>query len=132
MRDSAPLRRRFQFRLRTLMIGVTLVAAACACVGSQAKIVRDRRAIVAWILTETQGSCILDSVRITERGVRVPPDPNWLRRILGDRSFQYIVIPTEELTADRLNTIKAAFPESVVETIPIAKWPSWLSKSAIE
>jgi hypothetical protein len=123
---------RFQFRLRTLMIGVTLLAVLCGYLGSQAKIVRDRRAVVAWILTETQGSCILDSVRITERGVRVPPDPNWLRKLLGDRSFQYIVIPEEELTEDRLKRIKAAFPESVVETIPLAKWPSWLSKSAIE
>ena len=114
------------------MIGVTLLAVLCGYLGSQAKIVRDRRAVVAWILTETQGSCILDSVRITERGVRVPPDPNWLRKLLGDRSFQYIVIPEEELTEDRLKRIKAAFPESVVETIPLAKWPSWLSKSAIE
>jgi hypothetical protein len=30
MADSAPTRRRFQFRLRTLLIGVTLLAAACA------------------------------------------------------------------------------------------------------
>ncbi len=37
-------RRWFQFSLRTLLIGVTLLAVACAYVGWQAKIVRERRA----------------------------------------------------------------------------------------
>ena len=37
-------RRWFQFRLRTLMIGVTLLAIPCGYVGWQAKIVRERRA----------------------------------------------------------------------------------------
>jgi hypothetical protein len=35
---------RFQFSLRTLMIGVTLLAMVCACVGEQAKIAREREA----------------------------------------------------------------------------------------
>ncbi len=33
-------RRRFQFRLRTLLIGVTLLAIPCAYIGRQASIVR--------------------------------------------------------------------------------------------
>jgi hypothetical protein len=37
-------RRCFQFRLRTLLIGVTLVAVVCGYVAWQAKIVRERRA----------------------------------------------------------------------------------------
>ena len=36
-------RRRFQFRLRTLMIVVTLLAVPCAYIGWQAKIVRAQR-----------------------------------------------------------------------------------------
>jgi hypothetical protein len=36
--------RRFQFRLRTLMVGVTLLAVPLGYVGWQAKIVRERKA----------------------------------------------------------------------------------------
>src|SRR5690348_7897587 len=43
-----PNRRRFQFRLRTLMIGITLFALIpCGYIGWQAKIVRDRQAWTA-------------------------------------------------------------------------------------
>jgi hypothetical protein len=45
MQDQFPFRRRFQFRLRTLMIVVTLLAVACAYVAWQSKIVRERRAV---------------------------------------------------------------------------------------
>jgi hypothetical protein len=45
MPDQPSPRRRFQFRLRTLMIGVTLLGVACGYVGSQVNIVRDRRAL---------------------------------------------------------------------------------------
>jgi hypothetical protein len=38
-----PKRRRFQFRLRTLLIGVTLLAVPLGYVGWQVKIVRERR-----------------------------------------------------------------------------------------
>jgi hypothetical protein len=36
--------RRFRFRLRTLMIGVTVLAVPCAYIGWQAKIVREHEA----------------------------------------------------------------------------------------
>jgi hypothetical protein len=39
-------RRWFQFRLRSLLIGVTLAAIPCGYVGWQAKIVRDRKAFL--------------------------------------------------------------------------------------
>jgi hypothetical protein len=45
MPDQPSPRRRFQFRLRTLLIGVTLLAIPCAYVGWQAKIVRARQAM---------------------------------------------------------------------------------------
>jgi hypothetical protein len=41
-----PSPRRFQFRLRTLLIGVTLLAVPCAYIGWQLKIVRERQAEV--------------------------------------------------------------------------------------
>ncbi len=46
MPDQPSPRRRFQFRLRTLMIVVAVVAIPCAYVGWQAKIVRERRALL--------------------------------------------------------------------------------------
>jgi hypothetical protein len=49
MADRLSPRRRFQFRLRTLMIGVPLLAVPLGYVGWQAKIVRERRAMLIWI-----------------------------------------------------------------------------------
>jgi hypothetical protein len=45
--NESPKCRRFQFRLRTLMIVVTLLAVPLAYVGWQAKIVRERTALLA-------------------------------------------------------------------------------------
>ena len=44
-------RRRFQFRLRTLVVGVTLLAVVCAYVAHQARIVRDRQ---AWVVAQRE------------------------------------------------------------------------------
>jgi hypothetical protein len=43
MADQRPPRRWFQFRLRTLMIGMTLLAVPCSYVGWQAKIAREQK-----------------------------------------------------------------------------------------
>jgi hypothetical protein len=43
MTPSSPLRR-FQFRLRTLLIVVTVLSAVCGYLGWQAKIVQERKA----------------------------------------------------------------------------------------
>jgi hypothetical protein len=45
MSDQPSPRRRIQFRLRTLMVVVTLLAVPCGYVGWQAKIVRERKAV---------------------------------------------------------------------------------------
>jgi hypothetical protein len=53
MAESSPPRRRFQFRLRTLMIGVTLFALIpCGYVGWQAKIVRERKATFSRLISD--------------------------------------------------------------------------------
>jgi hypothetical protein len=57
MPDQSPPRRRFQFRLRTLMIVVAVLALPCAYVGWQAKIVRERRAMLTRIF-ELDGSLL--------------------------------------------------------------------------
>jgi hypothetical protein len=45
MPDQPAPRRRFQFRLRTLMILVTLLAGVCGYIAWQAKIVKERKAV---------------------------------------------------------------------------------------
>jgi hypothetical protein len=42
MSDQPSLRRRFQFRLRTLMIAVTLLAVACGVVIDRIRLIRER------------------------------------------------------------------------------------------
>jgi hypothetical protein len=67
MADKPSPRRRFQFRLRTLMIVVALLAVPCAYVGWQAAIVRVRLKILA--------------------DFRDPPHIiNWHTAYLGDKS----------------------------------------------
>src|SRR5690348_1919362 len=76
MPDQPSSRRRFQFRLRTLMIVVTLLAVACAYIGWQAKIVRERR-------IELERTVDLRVVGIdgSDKWGIIP----WVRRVLGDK-----------------------------------------------
>jgi hypothetical protein len=52
MADPAVRHRRFQFRLRTLMIGVTLVALAAWYVRSEANFVDERKELASYITTQ--------------------------------------------------------------------------------
>jgi hypothetical protein len=104
-------RRWFQFRLRTLMIVVTLLATVCAYVSWQMRIVRERQAEVN---REVEGRIIgTDDV---EKDNPVP----WIRRLLGDQCVLLIWMPlgTDPAELDRL---RALFPEALVETRPVAK-----------
>jgi hypothetical protein len=102
--ESKPKRKRrwFQFSLRTLLISVTLLAVACGYIGWEAKIVRDRRALLSWLLDNGGG--------LMESDPSVP-DVSWIRRAMGDHSVAAINLPRgiSRLQVDRM---KAAFPES--------------------
>jgi hypothetical protein len=63
MTDQHSFRRRFQFRLRTLMIVVSLLAMPLGYVGWQAKIVRERKAVLAEI--EDAGGGFFSDLRTT-------------------------------------------------------------------
>jgi hypothetical protein len=107
MADQPSPRRRFQFRLRTLMIAVTLFALIpCGYVGWQAKIVRERRAL-------------LDSIKAAGGYVTAardnvgPPPPSWLRRILGDETVQILVVlPTTN--SRTIAEIRRLFPDTII------------------
>jgi hypothetical protein len=95
--------RRFYFSLRTLMIGVTLLAVPLGYVGWQATIVRDRK------------SELNRAVNMRLTGIESDPAKAipWLRRLLGDVSINSISMPAET-TIDELDRLRALFPESRV------------------
>jgi hypothetical protein len=105
MPDQPSPRRRFQFRLRTLMIAVAVVAIPCAYVGWQMKIVRTRRAE----LNRTVDARLVGIADDDEE--RVIP---WVRRVLGDQRVASIrmLVGTDVAELDRL---RALFPEAKVE-----------------
>jgi hypothetical protein len=97
-----PKRHWYQFSLRTLLIGVTLLAVACAYVGWQARTVSERRAMRERIEKTDKGT-------IWERSDDVP----WLRRILGDEAIPRIILPFETDVEER-RKIRAVFPEATL------------------
>jgi hypothetical protein len=91
----------FQFRLRTLLIVVTLLAVVCAYVTHEAKIVQERRA--EW---NRNGK---------DRWVQLRDEDdfgvlNWTRRALGDRACYEILI-SEETDPAEIERLRAIFPE---------------------
>jgi hypothetical protein len=103
MADQSSTRRRFQFSLRTLLIGVTLLAGACAYFGWQAKRVRDRRAELSRSV----------SMRLVGIGDGKNATTSWLRRLLGDVTVDSISMPpnTSPAELERLSTL---FPEASI------------------
>jgi hypothetical protein len=96
-------RRWFQFSLRTLMIGVALLAIPCGCVGWQAKIVRERMAMSERIKKVDHGDCWFFDEDLSGR---VP----WIRRFLGDKTCMSIWVAG--VSDEEFAAIKAAFPEA--------------------
>ena len=99
-------RRWFQFSLRTLLIGVTLLAVACGYVAWQAKIVRDRkdalREIVANGGTWYPAPSTPEALTLSHRSP--------IRWILDDWYCTMMVIPPS--MEGRADQIRALFPET--------------------
>ena len=118
-------RRRFQFRLRTLMIGVTLLAVPCAYVGWQAKIVREREASIQEIkglggytvarYDDSAASAFLNTALHLHQAFRAPIATSVellpIRRWLGDTSINYVVLP-RITPPEQLRQFQEAFPEA--------------------
>ena len=107
-------RRRFQFRLRTLMIGVTLFALIpCGYVGWQAKIVRDRQAWTAHLaqrgFVPRIGDVVIQSGDLKQ--------PNIIRRWMGDKATSTIGLP-EYVSDEEKETTLRLFPETTVVQTP--------------
>jgi hypothetical protein len=102
LNDKPSPRRRFQFRLRTLMIAVTLLAVPCAYVGRQVKIVRERRTWLEDLRTGYWTGSQYDKSK----------SPSVLRRWLGDRAVERVYL--RDISPAQLEEIKWLFPEAKV------------------
>jgi hypothetical protein len=117
MADSAPSRRRFQFRLRTLMIVVTLFCVFGAWFGNQAWIVMRRKAIIR--------DELISAMTIDESGRNMVapgrPDIPWIHRLLGDHDYKTIFAP-RSATDEDLDRYRSAFPEAKVKQMSAGGW----------
>jgi hypothetical protein len=110
MADQPSPRRRFQFRLQTLMISVTLFCVvAGGYVVAQRQIVKERRAILEDVLI--RGG-------IAHPDISWPNGPpvtrlSWVREWLGDKAMKWIVIPTGA-TAEEEERIRSLFAEAQI------------------
>lgn len=91
------------------MIGVTLLAAACGYVSWQAKIVRERRALLMKVR-------IAHGEWWTREDVKSPSEKSGIgvsliRRMLGDHEYGLIMVP-KRFRRDDEDRIREAFPEA--------------------
>jgi hypothetical protein len=106
---------RFQFRLRTLLIGVTLLAAVCRYIGSQAEIVGRRTATVQWIHSHKGSSTAGREPPFKKKpAVSIP----WVRMLLGNRAISLVLLQGDTDLND-VRRVRALFPEAVVY------WARW-------
>ncbi len=92
---------KLQFRLRTLMVVVTLLAVPLGYVGWQAKIVRERK---AW----RENPHFLEPLLIEDGGT-----VSWIRRYFGDAQC-FAMVADESVSDAQLDQCREAFPEADV------------------
>jgi hypothetical protein len=100
-------RRRFQFRLRTLMIVVTMLAVPMSYVGWKLKIIRERRETVA------KQSAFPAAPQIGARGLWTHPKTPWPLGWLGEDGYAYIFLD-DSAAPDEVGRVKLLFPEATV------------------
>jgi len=135
MADQPSPRRRFQFRLRTLMIGVTMLALPLGYAAWHIRIVRERKELLSLVVDRGGGYLISDEPilsRVRPVGT-LPPDglirrnrsfttlsthdvtknPSWIRVWFGDESVATLWL-SASVSSDDSARIVAAFPEANV------------------
>jgi hypothetical protein len=127
MPDQPPPRRHFQFRLRTLLIVVTLFCVAGGYVAHQAMIVRERKTLLTRLNTNLGGASIgVGAYRIIRSGWKEAlsddqlPTISWLRNWLGDEAIVVMFIP-EQTQKTEAARIDGAFPEAIIAH----SWTEW-------
>jgi hypothetical protein len=110
--SETPKRRWHQFRLRTLMIAVTLLAVPCAYVGHQLKWNSDRH--------EVRSRYQL--LRVENNDGTVGPHAPWPLGWLGEWGFHEVNVP-ESTPESEIERLKAIFPEAQVQRKPTLVHP---------
>jgi hypothetical protein len=110
-------RRWYQFRLRTLMIAVTLLAVPLGYVGWQVRIVRHRDELRRELAAHGGGSVTATKliVELTAHGQKCdePPNLSWIRELVGDEYVYFLYVP-ETVPKELADDLKAEFPEARV------------------
>jgi hypothetical protein len=109
--------RRFQFRLRTLMIGLTLLAVPLGYVGWQAKIVRDRKAAI--IELKTGGGTAIGAEGLSPSALAHGRDYTipFLRRWVGDHAVFWIMCK-HGIDVD-VRRLRSLFTEALIDPEPV-------------
>ncbi|HEV3417286.1 MAG TPA: hypothetical protein VG056_10745, partial [Pirellulales bacterium] len=116
-------KRRFQFSLRTLLIGVTLLAVLCGYVGRQVEIVRERRAFLDRIVRvggfyNNESRKVFGWVPEIYRRIPSPPPGHptvsAIRSLLGDEAIRSVAIPLDAFLYDQ---VRAKFPDAAIYMI---------------
>jgi hypothetical protein len=116
-----PRRRWFQFGLRTLLIGVVLLAIPCGYVGWRAKIVRERK---AWLnshkpemdffsMMGARAALCTPKGWLQEEDQQPCQAPSRIRLWLGDIAYGTIRVRQSASTAEQVEA-ESLFPEAVV------------------
>jgi hypothetical protein len=97
------------FSLRTLLIGVALLAALCGYVAHEAKIVQDRR---VWAINHGH-FWVTNPLRATVERVSGDPSrgPSFVRLWLGDKPLPQLVVPTDTEPSE-IKLAASLFPEA--------------------
>src|ERR1041385_1611090 len=98
---------KLQFRLRTLMIAVTLLAVPLGYIGWQGKIVRGRKAMREHIKLVDDGECW----PVRHATGSVP----WIRQLLGDEEVVYFELP-DTIDPNERRRIKEILTEATLVT----------------
>ncbi len=110
--ESPQKRRWYQFRLRTLMIGVTLLAVVCGYVGWRTRSIRERRSLVDRLAAAGCAVSIagFEKPEYAPRGWQ--PTTTWFSRLLGDLEVCEISsFPGRDFTKAEREEIRRVFPE---------------------
>src|SRR5258706_4333045 len=117
MADQPSPRRRFQFRLRTLLIGAFLFCVVADWCGIQYRLVRQRRSLLSYIV-RTEGFYVTRTMDVRAnpkvrwvdlQASLTPPPPRsstaLLRGWLGDEPIRTIGVPAKTPRLDELGLV---------------------------
>jgi hypothetical protein len=107
MADQPSPRRHLQFRLRTLMIVVTLIAVACGYFGRHFAVVRGRKAALEEVVSRGGGYLAI----VTGRSL--PNGPPLINRLLVDEPIMVITF-TSSKSGDKTAALAELFPEASI------------------